>query len=306
MNRRLTMSLILGVMVALSAGLVRAQQETPAPPPRGAGMMQAGGPGGDMMAPPMGDKIELLGFVGMHGGKTVTGAPFSAVAVSVSTQTLSDGNQISRKTQTNLFRDSQGRFRKEVSFGAIGPLATSGQPKSFVFINDPVTKENFVLHPDAKTAENVGRPHGAMKGMKGPRSEVAGAPRGNAAGWEAKAAASGNFKKEDLGTQTIAGVSAQGTRYTRTIPVGQIGNEKVITIVSERWYSADLQMTVMSKRSDPRFGETSYTLTNIQRSEPAASLFAVPSDYTVKQTGTGRRGMKMQQAPPAAPPSDNN
>ena len=93
--------------------------------------------------------------------------------------------------------------------------------------------------------------------------------------------ADGSLKKEDLGTQTIAGVSAQGTRYTRTIPVGQIGNEKPIVIVSEHWYSNDLQMTVMSKRSDPRFGETSYTLTNIQRSEPAASLFAVPSDYTV-------------------------
>jgi hypothetical protein len=302
MNRRLTMSLVLGVMLVLSAGVVWAQQEAPAPPPRGAGMMQ----GGDMMAPPMGDKIELLGFAGMHGGKTVTGAPFSAVAVSVTTQTLSDGNQISRKTQTNLFRDSQGRFRKEVSFGAIGPLATSGAPKSFVFINDPVTKENFILHPDAKTAEKVVHSHGGMRGMKGPHSDAAGAANGNTTGWEAKAAAMGNFKKEDLGTQMVAGVSAQGTRYTRTIPVGQIGNEKVITIVSEHWYSADLQMTVMSKRSDPRYGETSYSLTNIQRTEPAASLFAVPSDYTVKQQGMGHRGMRMKQAPTAAPPADNN
>lgn len=304
MNRRLTMNLILGVTLASCAGLVQAQQEAPPPPPRGDVMTQ-GGPGGEMMAPPMGDKIELLGFAGMHGGKTVTGAPFSAVAVSVSTQTLSDGNQISRKTQTNLFRDSQGRFRKEVTIGAIGPLATSGQPKSFVFINNPVTQENFVLHPDAKTAEKMGMRHGGRKGMKGPRGEMDGAPRGNAAGWEAKAAAMGNFKKDDLGTQTIAGVSAQGTRYTRTIPVGQMGNEKPIVIVSEHWYSADLQMVVMSKRSDPRFGETSYTLSNIQRSEPAASLFAVPSDYTVTQGGHGRHGMKMNQAPPAAPPSDD-
>src|SRR5580700_9428579 len=114
MNRRIFMSLILGGILVSSAGVARAQQEAPPPPPRGDVMMH-GGPGGDMMAPPMGDKIELLGFAGMHGGKIVTGAPFSAVAVSVSTQTLSDGNQISSKTQTNLFRDSQGRFRKEVN-----------------------------------------------------------------------------------------------------------------------------------------------------------------------------------------------
>jgi hypothetical protein len=262
-------------------------------------MMHGGGPDGEFMAPPMGERIELLGFEGMHGGKTVAGSPFSAVAVSTSTQTLSDGNQIVRKTQTNLFRDSQGRFRKEVTFPAIGPLATSGQPKSFVFVNDPVSQENFVLHPNEKTVEKMGTPHGRGKGQM--RGEMKGALKDKAASWEAKAAANGNFKKEDLGTQMIAGVSAQGTRYTRTIPVGQIGNAKPMVVVSERWYSNDLQMTVMSKRSDPRFGETSYTLSNIQRSEPAASLFTVPADFTVKQGGMGRHGMKRKGMAPPAP-----
>jgi hypothetical protein len=302
MNRKVCMSLVLGGILVFSAGLVRAQQEPPPPPPHGDVMMHGGGPGGDFMAPPMGERIELLGFEGMHGGKVVTGAPFSAVAISETSRTLADGNHISRKTQTKLFRDSQGRFRKEVTLPAIGPLATSGQPKSFVLIHDPVAQESFMLHPDAKTAEKMGKPFGGRKGPM--RGGMKGALKGKAESWEAKATASGNFKKEDLGTQTIAGVSAQGTRYTRTIPAGQIGNEKPITIVSEHWYSNDLQMTVMSKRSDPQFGETTYTLTNIQRSEPAASLFAVPSDFTVTQGGMGRHGMmKFKQAP--SPPSDN-
>jgi hypothetical protein len=249
------------------------------------------------MAPPMGERIELLGFEGIHGGKIVTGAPFSAVAISETSRTLADGNHIFRKTQTNLFRDSQGRFRKEVTLSAIGPLATSGGPRSFVMINDPVAQQNFILHPEEKTAENVGKPFGRMKGgMPGDRH---GWWKGNAESWEARAAASGNFKKEDLGTQTIAGVSAQGTRYTRIIPAGQIGNEKPITIVSEHWYSNDLQMTVMSKRSDPQFGETTYTLTNIHRTEPAAALFAVPSDYTVQESHMGRNVMKFKEGPPA-------
>jgi len=97
----------------------------------------------------IGERIELLGFEGMHGGKVVTGVPFSAVAVSESTQTLAD-ETYRAKDEQNLFRDSQGRFRKEVTFSAVGPLATSGQPKSFVFINDPVAGSNFILHPGEK------------------------------------------------------------------------------------------------------------------------------------------------------------
>src|SRR5271166_3514279 len=104
MNRRLTMSLILGGALAVSAGFARAQQQD-APPPPPPGGMRHGGPGGDMMLPPMGDRIELMGFEGMRGGKLVTGAPFSGVAVTESTQTLADGNHITHKTQTSVFRD---------------------------------------------------------------------------------------------------------------------------------------------------------------------------------------------------------
>jgi len=262
--------------------------------------MHGGGPGGDFMHPPMGDRVELLGFEGVHGGKVVTGAPFSAIGVSESTQTLADGNHITRKTQTNLFRDSQGRFRKEVTLSGFGPLAASGEAKSFVFLNDPVANENFVLHPQEKIAEKMGKPFGRMK------HAGRGGLKDKASSWEAQAEANGNFKKEDLGTQKVAGVSAQGTRYTRTIPAGQMGNEKPITIVSEHWYSNDLQLTVMSKRSDPRFGDTTYSMTNIQRTEPAASLFTVPSDYTVHQGGMDKRGkMRFKPGAPPPPSSDN-
>src|SRR5207302_2805328 len=105
--------------------------------------------------------IELLGFGGgLHGGKVVKGAPFSAVAVSESTQTLADGNHITRKTQTNLYRDSVGRFRKEVSLPAIGPLAASGKPHSFIEISDPVAGVAYVLEPDQKVARQMPGPIG--------------------------------------------------------------------------------------------------------------------------------------------------
>jgi hypothetical protein len=167
-------------------------------------------------------------------------------------------------------------------------------------IDDPVANAHFILHPDGKTAEKMSHSFGGMKGA------MKGAMKGRFESRMQEEIANGTLKKENLGTQTIAGVSSQGTRITRTIPVGQIGNEKPITVVSEHWYSNDLQMTVMSKRSDPRFGETTYTLTNIQRSEPDASLFKVPSDYTVEQGGPGKFLMRQfGQGPPPPPPSDN-
>ncbi len=99
-------------------------------------------------------------------------------------------------------------------------------------------------------------------------------------------------KEEDLGAQVIQGLTAQGKRVTRTIPAGQVGNQRPIDIVTETWYSPDLQVVLMSKTSDPRFGETVYQLNHINRAEPDHSLFTVPSDYTVQQgrpTNPGRR-----------------
>jgi hypothetical protein len=294
MNCRLAMGLILGAALAASGGLARAQEAPPPPPP--GEMVRGVGPGNDFMAPPMGDRVELLGFEGMHGGKVVTGAPFSAVAVSESTQTLADGNHITRKTQTNLFRDSQGRLRKEVTISGF-----AGQPKSFAVISDPVANANFVLHPETKVAEKMGG-HGG-RGMRG---LAKGALSGKWQARERQEIASGNLKKEDLGTQTIAGVNAQGTRMTRTIPAGQMGNEKPIVIVHETWFSNDLQMVVMSKRTNPWIGETTYTLTKIQRTEPAPSLFAVPLDFTVQEAGRGKHGlMKFKQGQPLAPAANN-
>jgi hypothetical protein len=291
MSRKLCVNMVFSAMLTVSAGRVQAQEPPPPPPDT---MTMEAGPGRDVMFGPAAARIELLGFAGMHGGKVVTGAPFSAVAVSETTQTLADGNHIARKTETNLFRDSQGRFRREATLPAIDPLATSGQSKSFILISDPVAKQNFVLHPDTKTAETMGKPFGKMKGLS----------KNMTGYWKERSTEDAGLRTEDLGTQVIAGVSAQGTRHTRTIPAGQIGNDKPITIVSERWYSNDLQMVVMSKRSDPRFGDTTYTLTNVQRQEPAASLFTVPADYTVQQGGMGHHGMRKfkQTVPP--PPND--
>jgi hypothetical protein len=247
----------------------------------------------------------LLGFEGLRPGKIVKGAPFSATANSDSTQTLHDGTTIHRTTSSALYRDGVGRFRREVTLSGFGPLQTAGKAHTMITIGDPVADVHYLLDPEQKVAHKM-TPH---KGGKGGVSSD-----GKGQGFEqrmqqrvAKEEASGEIKKESLGAQAINGVNAEGTRITRTIPAGQIGNDKPIQIVFERWYSPDLQIVVKSTRSDPRFGTTTYALTNLQRAEPAAALFTVPSDYTVKEGGPGgarnhRRGF--HGAPPAGGAAD--
>jgi len=104
----------------------------------------------------------------------------------------------------------------------------------------------------------------------------------------AHARSEANLKTEDLGTQSMDGLTVQGTRITKTIAAGEIGNEHALQVVTERWYSPDLQTTVMSTTTDPRTGVSTYKLTNISRAEPDASLFQVPADYKLTQGGGGR------------------
>ena len=278
---------VLGGAVLLGAGAVGAlAQEGPAgPPPPSPDAM---GPGG-----PVGGRMEILGFGGMHPGAVVAGAPYTAVAVLESKQTLADGNTIFRQTKTNIFRDAQGRTRRETTLPAVGPLAASGQPKTFIMIFDPVASTSYVLHPDTKVAEQMP----ARKGGKNFGGDV----QNRFEARMQKEIADGTLKKEDLGVQTINGVSAQGTRYTHTIDAGQMGNAKAIVITSERWYSPDLQIVVKTTRNDPRFGETTYTVTGLQRQEPAATMFTVPADYTVQAAKMPMRGRGMRGAggPPA-------
>ena len=242
-------------------------------PPRG------GGRGG------FGPRFDMMS-VGPGSRTPVLGAPYSAVQTSQTQQTLAGGNLISRQEQSKVYRDSQGRVRVERTRS--GPAAASGQPETIIAIFDPVAGFSYVLHPSTMTAikipvpQHAGSPNGA-----GPH------PHGNFAG------NGGQVQTESLGTQTVNGVSATGTRRTETIPAGAIGNQQPIQIVRETWISTDLKVPVMIKSSDPRFGDMVMQLTNIAQAEPDASLFQIPAGYTVtdRPAGSGARGMRHPSSP---------
>ncbi|MES2015283.1 MAG: hypothetical protein V4484_02210 [Pseudomonadota bacterium] len=130
-------------------------------------------------------------------------------------------------------------------------------------------REDVRIHVSKEMAE--GR---AMPGMEHVGPMIAGA-FGDLK-WSDKAVT------KDLGSKDIDGVKAQGKLRSYEIPAGEIGNRNAIVVATETWYSPELQVTLLSRSSDPRSGERSYRLTGLKRDEPAAALFAVPADYTVK------------------------
>lgn len=269
---------------------VRAQSE-PGPGPNVFDRRIGPGRGPGPLSPD--DVGGLVGFVGIEAGlgrKTVTGAPFTATYSQEVTQTLADGNHIQRTTTGVLGRDISGRTRRDMTLPAIGEWATSGKtPPHVILINDPVAGSDYVLEPDRKTARKMTLVSKLGDSGGGPPPPFA-RERQN----ESTTVA--------LGTQIVNGVSAQGSRTTRTIPAGTIGNERPIVITVERWYSPDLQMNVLIRRSDPRTGDNVFQLTNIVREAPDASLFQVPSDYTVKESG--EMGSRRKGHLPPPPPQN--
>jgi TonB family protein len=446
MKRRLltaifcTLALLMnGMGAALAQETQQRIRQLPPPPPDHNVLMQFQHrvelPGEPGMTPPSGNFFtmqiapgapgEFSGFTLMSSdmhfdSKIVKGAPYSADAVTESVQLLADGNRITRTSKAAIYRDGEGRTRRDQTLNHIGPWATADEPPQTIFINDPVAGVRYVLNPRNRTAQKMNNQIGFIRGLassgttytsgarqtqvftrrsndgdsssvvtvsptpgKAPISggmlsgkAIKGVPPAypavaKAAGAQgpvtveivvnedggvesAKAVSghpllqqaavdaakewrfsptrlSGNPVKvsgkisfvfalpkdgekpssmtlmrspepgqphegeplpvrvamqkpvaESLGKQTIEGVEAEGTRTTIVIQPGAMGNERAINIVSERWYSPELQTVVMTKHSDPRFGETTYRLTNINRSEPAHTLFEVPSDYTLK------------------------
>jgi hypothetical protein len=296
------MAVMVGCAQAQEAGPVLIHKEVRA----------VGGASGNVMYQAGPDTMDFVGAEMSFSDKPVKGAPYSADAVTETNQMLADGNRITRKSTASVYRDSAGRTRREETISAVGPWAAGGDAPKMIFIQDPAASVSYHLDPQTHTAHKL--PMGkntflfSQVGPPGPTPKVF-TTRTTSQGGAEMVVATGavaelampkpDVKSESLGKQTIEGVEVEGTRSTVVIPAGSIGNEGPISTTSERWYSAELQTVVMSKRSDPRFGETVYRLTNIQRSEQPASLFEVPSDYTVNENELPPLMKKIQTAKPA-------
>jgi hypothetical protein len=254
--------------------------------------------------------VRFADFAG-PGGAAVQGAPYFATIINESVQTLADGTRIVEKSKGTVARDSQGRTRRDMTLPPIGNLSAADAPH-IVIIQDPVAQASYTLNLTDKTAQKMPTPPllpsepGAAASGAGNAifvqpnvaamvDKLAGGPdvpllpppmidkvfvtNGQAGVCDGECQALRQATTEDLGSKTMEGVFVTGVRTSRTIPAGQIGNEKPITIVTEVWTSPDLNTIVHSKRTDPRMGEQTFELTNINRNDPDPSLFTVPADF---------------------------
>jgi hypothetical protein len=106
---------------------------------------------------------------------------------------------------------------------------------------------------------------------------------------------------EDLGTEIIEGVSAKGRLQTTTLPVGAVGNDRPLVTTNETWTSTELHITVLSKTSDPRNGDTTMRLINISRAEPDPTLFQAPPDYQIEEEPGNSISIRSPSSPPPPP-----
>lgn len=228
-------------------------------------------------------------------GTIVRGEPYSAEATTTVTQVLADGTRIERTTMTRLFRDGEGRMRREQTVIGLGALSPSDGAVALVTIADPVAGMSYVLEAGARRARRT--PFSSPETRPRPRSSQppppppppAGARTQQSAGMPPPPAPPPPPSIEPLGVRQIESVEAKGVRMRVVIEAGRIGNDRPIEILDERWESPALGVLVQSRHSDPRTGVVEYRLTNIVRVEPSHDLFVVPPDYTIVEARNDER-----------------
>ena len=198
------------------------------------------------------------------GDRLVKGSPFSAETVIEDNKRLFDGTTVTKERRGAFYRDGEGRTRREQpleNVAGVSVVGTDNKPQLLIFINDFGTQQQIFLDVNNKIARK--NPLGPGPGPIDLR------PGSN---------------EENLGTKTIEGVVAEGTRVSFDIPAGRFGNDKPMKAYTERWFSKELQVLVMSRHLDPVVGEHVFRLVNIKRGEPNAQLFSVPADYRIEKS----------------------
>ncbi len=234
-----------------------------------------------------GQGFEGGGFHAFGMRAPVTGAPYSALRTTTSVQTLANGSTITHVTQVKEARDSSGRTFLEMLPSATGG---AGPARDIVHVFDPVNRVSISWSANTRQATVVHLPEpGQSDSARGSGSNAA---------WQ------GRFRSnhegvttESLGSKTINGVVAEGTRTTRVIPAGAHGNSEALTVTHESWVSPDLKLEIERIDTDPRFGTTTVEVTNLSRDEPSAALFQAPEGFQVKETTMGARRGGFAPAP---------
>jgi hypothetical protein len=209
--------------------------------------------------------------------------PYTANQKTTTVQTLANGTTITRETNARRARDSSGRTFNESAFDFPTPDGEDHKQSMFN-VYDPVNQITINWSSQSKEATVFHLPAPAQI----PRAQLASSrpvPAPVPVTSSLVEASNGDRlrpTREDLGTKTINGLEAKGTRMTTKYPVGRVGNDQPFTVTHETWMSTDLMIPVLQIDNDPRTGVRTMELTDIERGEPDSSLFQPPEGYTVR------------------------
>jgi hypothetical protein len=237
-------------------------------------------------------------------GSLITGQPYSAVQVSEHTETLANGTHIQQKWESALlYRDSQGRTRTErFTYAGALPVHTEEPGHRLIRICDPMAGYVYVLDTKKHIAHRL-KILTAAEALKRVRSEESAEairpPQRIAASPGSKPPSQRpEIKQEALGKEVTEGVQVAVRRITMTTPEGLDGNDQPLVRVCENQYSEELKLTILSKCSDPRAGDSVTRLENLERTDPNPALFQVPVDYAVvEETDQFRIELGTPEAP---------
>jgi len=219
----------------------------------------------------------------------VLGAPFSADAMTTVHAILGDGTRLDQSMTDRYYRDSSGRVRIERHMEGLPAPKTVAERHFRIVIAPEPNRWPGVYTVDEETGTVRLNPRSLMSNTAGGGRSFD-VPVGGVrflsffrAGdlLSADPGAFGDVRDEPLGTKRIAGLEATGRRITIVVPPGYRGNDQSIEMVDERGESAELQLLIRSRHSDPR-STVAYRLSNIRRTEPSAHLFEMPAGYAEK------------------------
>jgi hypothetical protein len=176
-----------------------------------------------------------------------------ALKLTQTSTTVSGNAPQTRVSEMNVYRDSAGRVRTETFYDSGKPMAVS--------LRDPAknTMTNMMIVSKSASVISLPRP-------------VIPAP---GEGWTV----------ERLPSRVIDGIPVDGLRFTRTVPATAAGNGAPYTLIDEEWISSKLGVVLEQKTENQRTGTATKIVSQFKQAEPDPTLFSIPGDYSVQQSG---------------------
>lgn len=238
---------------------------------------------------PDGGAMEMIDSISIP---AVTNAPFQGTVTLKWTRHLADGSTLIVGNHRLVVRDRQGNIYQERR--TLVPDGSTQEPQiRWIEISNPSKHTKYFCNaaltqctlrgyyavaqpvPAAKTpatqsangaASSTNTANGQAPGRISPPSNPARNP---------------NLVHTDLGTRSIEGLDAVGSRESITIPPGAMGNSTPLERSKEFWYSPQLGLNLRVLRVDPLHGEQSFQVTDLTLQEPDPQRFVLPPNCKI-------------------------